>query len=391
MTTREIIRNFDKEALTKILNSSYSLAECLRRMGINHTQYTPDLNNRIKKDKIKYKLLIKNPQPNLKVNYFKNINTKEKAYWLGFLAADGYITKNKISLQLSSKDKKWLEKFVTDIGGEVSLIKDYLNKKTLSQSTRSCYTVYNKKFSKHLIQKGFLSPKAKNLHLPNFNNKSLDMAFLLGYFDGDGMEANTSMVSCNKQFLIQIKKKYKLKYEIKQPKKQSLLFSLTLGSPLFKEMLKDYPQSLPRKRKTYVPEIKINKVKKIIDLLSENDIINISELMPIKPVCFIAKKIGCSVKTLKKICKLHKINIPTKRRWSDEKDYLEKLRNRIKTPEYLAKLQKDKIQLRKYDYNKINILLFKGWKHSEIIKHLNIPKRRFYHILKRLKQVGAFP
>ena len=48
-------------------------------------------------------------------NIFEDINTAEKAYWLGFLAADGCNYQRKqnatISLRLSQKDINHLEKF----------------------------------------------------------------------------------------------------------------------------------------------------------------------------------------------------------------------------------------------------------------------------------------
>lgn len=40
------------------------------------------------------------------LTYFENIDTEEKAYWLGFLYADGYVNANedKIELCLAEKD-----------------------------------------------------------------------------------------------------------------------------------------------------------------------------------------------------------------------------------------------------------------------------------------------
>ena len=48
-------------------------------------------------------------------SYFKNIDTEEKAYWLGFLYADGYVRKrqrnSEMRLKLGIKDLDHLEKF----------------------------------------------------------------------------------------------------------------------------------------------------------------------------------------------------------------------------------------------------------------------------------------
>ena len=46
-------------------------------------------------------------------NYFESIDSDEKAYWLGFLSADGYIHegRNTITLALQESDKVHIEKF----------------------------------------------------------------------------------------------------------------------------------------------------------------------------------------------------------------------------------------------------------------------------------------
>ena len=51
--------------------------------------------------------------PNCDINIFKNINSEEKAYWLGFLYADGNVSlkDNSIELSLQSLDIEHLYKF----------------------------------------------------------------------------------------------------------------------------------------------------------------------------------------------------------------------------------------------------------------------------------------
>ena len=52
---------------------------------------------------------------NLNKEYFKNIDTEEKAYWLGFIYADGYIIKSEknyeLGIELNYKDVEHLNKF----------------------------------------------------------------------------------------------------------------------------------------------------------------------------------------------------------------------------------------------------------------------------------------
>ncbi len=47
-------------------------------------------------------------------DYFETIDTKDKAYWLGFLMADGYNNpaKNMIRIWLSIKDEILIDRFI---------------------------------------------------------------------------------------------------------------------------------------------------------------------------------------------------------------------------------------------------------------------------------------
>ena len=62
--------------------------------------------------------------PNLKVDFFRQIDSEEKSYWYGFMCSDGSITKGKdlshtryqISIELSVKDKEHLIKFCNRVG-----------------------------------------------------------------------------------------------------------------------------------------------------------------------------------------------------------------------------------------------------------------------------------
>jgi hypothetical protein len=44
-------------------------------------------------------------------HYFEAIDTEEKAYWLGFIATDGWITKTGLGIGLNVKDRSHLELF----------------------------------------------------------------------------------------------------------------------------------------------------------------------------------------------------------------------------------------------------------------------------------------
>ena len=127
---------------------------------------------------------------------FDSIDTEEKAYWLGFLYADGYISADPLEgkaryhleLQLSMKDKDHLQKFA-----------DFINyKKELKPKQTSCKTgeylsVRLMVASKHLWESlnslGCTPRKSLTLQFPDksiFKDESLIKHFIRGYWDGDG-------------------------------------------------------------------------------------------------------------------------------------------------------------------------------------------------------------
>lgn len=127
---------------------------------------------------------------------FDTIDTEEKAYWLGFLYADGYVSKNSNSVELSLKgsDIKHLEKFNTFIGNKipVKLGISTCNGKIFS---RCRCNVANKHFHNRLIELGCVPQKSLILRFPSltiFSSVSLIRHFVRGYVDGDGSLSYTT-------------------------------------------------------------------------------------------------------------------------------------------------------------------------------------------------------
>lgn len=120
-------------------------------------------------------------------NIFENIDSHEKAYWLGMLAGDGYNHGNTISLGLAEKDKEHVYKFKKFMNSGHKVIR-IINKKLKKDGTQSItyrISIYNKKISDDLNKLGIGGNKTINLKFPNIDEKYYS-SFCLGLVDADG-------------------------------------------------------------------------------------------------------------------------------------------------------------------------------------------------------------
>ncbi len=236
--------------------------------------YSKKLKSIIKNYKDTNKLLQKRQwvlyhHPDLDLDYFKVINTKEKAYWFGWLFAEGslYIIESKskessvISVEISVSDGILIKQFVKAIGFNPKfveyrkriIVNNDTNKKSILRSFRVRFA--NRIFGENMCNNGFvLGKKSDKFKFPKLKNRELDLAFLLGFFDGDGKQGETRIKIRSRLFLENIKSKFNLKnkigsekYKIKNGEEREV-FRLHLGADLFNEMLDNYQNSLERKR-----------------------------------------------------------------------------------------------------------------------------------------------
>lgn len=126
--------------------------------------------------------------------YFDVINNEHKAYWLGFLYADGSVVERynnsgnlkslTLSLELKSDDKPHIKKFNYDLQSDY-LITDRL---TNDNHPASKVSISNTNLCRSLIEKGCVPRKSLVLTFPNGDilPKNLIHHFIRGYFDGDG-------------------------------------------------------------------------------------------------------------------------------------------------------------------------------------------------------------
>jgi hypothetical protein len=112
----------------------------------------------------------------VKVNPFKNLDSPEVQYWLGWLATDGGIYRYTIRLGLAEKDADIVENFAKFCKGHVSIV----TPKKYSPMHNCSFS--NKDIAEYLISLGITRKKTLTLKL----NVSITWAMLLGIIEGDG-------------------------------------------------------------------------------------------------------------------------------------------------------------------------------------------------------------
>lgn len=127
------------------------------------------------------------------IHIFDSIDTGEKAYWLGFLYADGYVSSTQTFLQLAlaTKDKNHIikfKKFLKDTRND-SVVIDKIVKFDGKEYMSALYRVFNRYFHDKLIALGCVPRKSLILKFPDksiFSKEEFIYDFIRGYLDGDG-------------------------------------------------------------------------------------------------------------------------------------------------------------------------------------------------------------
>lgn len=209
-------------------------------------------------------------------DFFSVINTEKKAYWLGVLFADGSITKKASKsgqIIFSSKDKKWVDQFLSDVGSNNSPNCEYqkLYKKYIWKAQITSAQMYN-----DLNSLGCTPAKTKTIKVP-----ILDVAlmhhFIRGYFDGDGTVGvyrnlktddwkilKSGFCSGSQKFIIDLLEILPVKNKtIKQVKECYITqHSLKDTLNLFTYMYQNYTTCLERKRQVFINYLDTYKPRK---------------------------------------------------------------------------------------------------------------------------------
>lgn len=123
-------------------------------------------------------------------DYFDLINSSDKAYWLGFLYTDGYITsQNRWGLELSIIDIEHIKKILKNMCCNINI--KFKTRKSPSSDNliESCgFQIKNSKMYNDLLKCGITKNKTYLLQFPEENilPKKYYKDFIRGLFDGDG-------------------------------------------------------------------------------------------------------------------------------------------------------------------------------------------------------------
>lgn len=116
-------------------------------------------------------------------NFFENIDTEEKAYWVGFILADGCLSirnNYKKDLSIGLKDKGHLQKFVSSINGN-NKIRTY----TWKRRQYEAISIRCPKIIEDLLNLGMTPRKSLIAKVPPIREE-LSSHFWRGVVDGDG-------------------------------------------------------------------------------------------------------------------------------------------------------------------------------------------------------------
>lgn len=170
-------------------------------------------------------------QYNIDESYFERIDTRNKAYILGFLYADGSVTDNVWRLKLQKKDKYIIDKIKEEIkyNGPILSVrpekKDYNGKINYSQGA-FVLNIARVKMAADLTKLGCMENKTWTLRFPTEEQVPQEFIpdLLRGYWDGDGYvspKEKTIAVIGNQFFIEELIKRLPLKMTPRLYYKQS--------------------------------------------------------------------------------------------------------------------------------------------------------------------------
>lgn len=126
---------------------------------------------------------------------FENCDTPEKAYWLGFIMADGCVHKTSdksytLEIKLNHKDKEHLYKFREFLNSDVPIKERWETSPLVGMRKSALIVIHRKKIVESVEKYGIIQRKTGKEQIKNIPEKYYP-DFIRGYFDGDGCLCGT--------------------------------------------------------------------------------------------------------------------------------------------------------------------------------------------------------
>jgi len=265
MKQRRLSHREKTELFTKYETGKYTGADLTKYYNISSVAVNALLRRHGYKAKSQSELQRKY---NIDETFFDVIDTEEKAYFLGFLYADGYnnTDRNSVTLSLKEDDKEILEILNNILQPNKPL--QYVKIKSKNSTNQYRLVIANKHISQKLVELGCDKAKTYSLKFPSEEQvpKHLIRHFVRGYFDGDGWvgEKAISIVStlnfCNSLAEI-LKEKFGINCYIRarHPERNNSIRMLELNNKSARTFLnwiyKDSNIHLQRKYNRYLKQI----------------------------------------------------------------------------------------------------------------------------------------
>lgn len=176
---RMVSKEIDDKAM-QMIESGMSITKTAKLLNVD----AQTMSKRLQKER--NLIVLKDGKKAVDNNYFSVIDTSEKAYWLGMLAADGSVgINNYIEFCLKLEDKKHVEKFRTAIKS-----KHKIGEKTIHLNGKeykaSRIIIRDSKLNSDLCKYGVCNNKSLITRFPFDIPQKFYKDFIRGYFDGDG-------------------------------------------------------------------------------------------------------------------------------------------------------------------------------------------------------------
>lgn len=174
-TQLEIVNKYNDGCSVKSLTTDYSLREFVVRLILkNNNVNLRDHNYEQRKYHINFE-------------YFKKIDSPDKAYFLGLIYSDGCNTRRGLTIFLSEDDSYILRDFASKIHlGKYNMI--FNKAKKTSHSNSIGFVASSRELSDQLSSLGAVPKKSLVLQFPTRSQVPNEYIwhFVRGYFDGDG-------------------------------------------------------------------------------------------------------------------------------------------------------------------------------------------------------------